>query len=56
MYRKSRKSNNSGTIRIELTQWQQAVTELDGRVFNGNNIIPKFYDTEDFERGIYTGK
>ncbi|KAM0524046.1 hypothetical protein ACHAPE_001301 [Trichoderma viride] len=34
----------------------RAVTELDGRVFNGNNIIPKFYDTEDFERGNYTAK
>ncbi|KAK1247357.1 hypothetical protein MKX07_002266 [Trichoderma sp. CBMAI-0711] len=31
----------------------RAVNELDGRVFNGNNIIPKFYDTERFERGIY---
>ncbi|KAL7901707.1 hypothetical protein HDV64DRAFT_241779 [Trichoderma sp. TUCIM 5745] len=34
----------------------RAVNELDGRVFNGNNIIPKFYDTEDFEKGIYTAK
>ncbi|KAL7939829.1 hypothetical protein V8C35DRAFT_275615 [Trichoderma chlorosporum] len=31
----------------------RAVNELDGRVFNGNNIIPKFYDTEKFEQGIY---
>ncbi|KAH0492329.1 hypothetical protein TgHK011_007287 [Trichoderma gracile] len=31
----------------------RAVNELDGRVFNGNNIIPKFYDTEKFEKGIY---
>ncbi|KAL7790010.1 hypothetical protein V8C37DRAFT_385109 [Trichoderma ceciliae] len=31
----------------------RAVNELDGRVFNGNSIIPKFYDTEKFERGIY---
>ncbi|PTB68675.1 hypothetical protein BBK36DRAFT_1191515 [Trichoderma citrinoviride] len=31
----------------------RAVNELDGRVFNGNNIIPKFYDTEQFEKGIY---
>ncbi|PTB40864.1 uncharacterized protein TrAFT101_006017 [Trichoderma asperellum] len=34
----------------------RAVNELDGRVFNGNTIIPKFYDTEDFERGIYVNK
>lgn len=39
---------------LGLTQWQkQAVNELDGRVFNGNSIIPKFYDTEKFEKGIY---
>ncbi|KAL7959878.1 hypothetical protein V8C34DRAFT_278336 [Trichoderma compactum] len=31
----------------------RAVNELDGRVFNGNTIIPKFYDTERFEQGIY---
>ncbi|KAL7809178.1 hypothetical protein V8C44DRAFT_334693 [Trichoderma aethiopicum] len=31
----------------------RAVNELDGRVFNGNTIIPKFYDTERFEKGIY---
>ncbi|UKZ75214.1 hypothetical protein TrVFT333_002889 [Trichoderma virens FT-333] len=31
----------------------RAVNELDGRVFNGNTIIPKFYDTERFEQGVY---
>ncbi|RBR24769.1 uncharacterized protein FIESC28_02430 [Fusarium coffeatum] len=31
----------------------RAVNELDGRVFNGNTIIPEFYDTEKFEQGIY---
>ncbi|KAK2062195.1 G-patch domain-containing protein [Colletotrichum caudatum] len=31
----------------------RAVNELDGRVFNGNTVVPKFYDTEKFERGIY---
>ncbi|KJZ76315.1 hypothetical protein HIM_04397 [Hirsutella minnesotensis 3608] len=31
----------------------RAVNELDGRVFNGNTITPKFYDAEKFERGIY---
>ncbi|GKT91207.1 G-patch domain-containing protein [Colletotrichum tofieldiae] len=29
----------------------RAVNELDGRVFNGNTVVPKFYDTEKFERG-----
>ncbi|KAF9880759.1 G-patch domain-containing protein [Colletotrichum karsti] len=31
----------------------RAVGELDGRIFNGNTVVPKFYDTEKFERGIY---
>ncbi|KAM5352518.1 hypothetical protein ACJ41O_005240 [Fusarium nematophilum] len=31
----------------------RAVNELDGRVFNGNTIMPKFYDTERFEKGLY---
>ncbi|GJC79700.1 DNA-damage-repair/toleration protein DRT111, chloroplastic [Colletotrichum liriopes] len=31
----------------------RAVNELDGRVFNGNTVVPKFYDTEKFERGVY---
>ncbi|TDZ15845.1 DNA-damage-repair/toleration protein [Colletotrichum orbiculare MAFF 240422] len=31
----------------------RAVNELDGRVFNGNVVVPKFYETEKFERGIY---
>lgn len=32
----------------------RAVNELEGRVFNGNTIVPKFYNTETFERGFYT--
>lgn len=31
----------------------RAVNELDGRVFNGNTIMPKFYDVEKFESGVY---
>ncbi|KAL0942811.1 g-patch DNA repair protein [Colletotrichum truncatum] len=31
----------------------RAVNELDGRIFNGNTVVPKFYDTEKFERGVY---
>lgn len=32
----------------------KAVNELDGRVFNGNTIVPRFFDTEKFEKGIYS--
>ncbi|KAG5985350.1 hypothetical protein E4U55_004574 [Claviceps digitariae] len=31
----------------------RAVNELDGRNFNGNNITPKFYDSELFDAGVY---
>ncbi|EWG40407.1 hypothetical protein FVEG_02810 [Fusarium verticillioides 7600] len=31
----------------------RAVNELDGRVFNGNTIVPEFFDTEKFEQGKY---
>ncbi|KAJ0285431.1 hypothetical protein Brms1b_004274 [Colletotrichum noveboracense] len=31
----------------------RAVNELDGRIFNGNTVTPKFYDTAKFEQGIY---
>ncbi|KAJ3463146.1 hypothetical protein MRS44_007932 [Fusarium solani] len=31
----------------------RAVNELDGRVFNGNAIVPKFFSTERFEKGLY---
>ncbi|KAI8725295.1 hypothetical protein NCS52_00100300 [Fusarium sp. LHS14.1] len=31
----------------------RAVNELDGRVFNGNTIVPKFFSTEKFEKGLY---
>ncbi|PHH80657.1 hypothetical protein CDD82_1585 [Ophiocordyceps australis] len=34
----------------------RAVNELDERIFNGNTIAPRFYDTETFERGVYTSK
>ncbi|UNI20783.1 hypothetical protein JDV02_006840 [Purpureocillium takamizusanense] len=34
----------------------RAVNELDGRIFNGNTIVPNFYDVEKFERGVYTAK
>jgi splicing factor 45 len=31
----------------------QAVNALEGRVFNGNTITARFYDTQKFEEGIY---
>jgi splicing factor 45 len=31
----------------------RAVNALEGRVFNGNTIIARFYETEKFENGIY---
>ncbi|KAG5951589.1 hypothetical protein E4U53_002724 [Claviceps sorghi] len=31
----------------------RAVNELDGRNFNGNNIAPRFYDSERFDAGVY---
>lgn len=38
------------------TSPSQAVNELDGRIFNGNTIVPTFYDVENFERGVYTAE
>ncbi|KAF4975356.1 hypothetical protein FZEAL_7840 [Fusarium zealandicum] len=32
----------------------RAVNELDGRVFNGNVILPTFYDSDKFEKGRYS--
>lgn len=31
----------------------RAVNALDGRIFNGNAIVPSFYDADRFEEGIY---
>ncbi|KAM0333356.1 hypothetical protein ACHAQA_002017 [Verticillium albo-atrum] len=31
----------------------RAVSELNGRIFNGNTVTAKFYDTEQFELGVY---
>ncbi|KAK0635911.1 hypothetical protein B0T17DRAFT_517640 [Bombardia bombarda] len=31
----------------------RAVNALQGRIFNGNAITAKFYDTEKFEKGVY---
>ncbi|KAJ5542140.1 hypothetical protein N7461_008143, partial [Penicillium sp. DV-2018c] len=32
----------------------RAVNALEGRVFNGNEIVARFYNPEKFEQGIYT--
>ncbi|KAK7744590.1 hypothetical protein SLS53_003476 [Cytospora paraplurivora] len=31
----------------------RAVNALEGRVFNGNTIAARFWDAEDFEKGVY---
>ncbi|KZF25677.1 hypothetical protein L228DRAFT_266135 [Xylona heveae TC161] len=32
----------------------RAVNDLEGRIFNGNTIAARFFNTEKFEKGIYT--
>jgi len=32
----------------------QAVNALEGRVFNGNTITARFFDTDKFEKGVYS--
>ncbi|ROV98822.1 hypothetical protein VPNG_08402 [Cytospora leucostoma] len=32
----------------------RAVNALEGRVFNGNTIAARFWDAEDFEKGVYS--
>ncbi|XHG00617.1 hypothetical protein AWENTII_004050 [Aspergillus wentii] len=34
----------------------RAVNALEGRIFNGNKITARFFDTEKFEQGIYEDK
>jgi splicing factor 45 len=31
-----------------------AVNALEGRIFNGNLVVPRFYDVDRFERGEYS--
>ncbi|KAK4138922.1 hypothetical protein BT67DRAFT_453426 [Trichocladium antarcticum] len=33
----------------------RAVNALEGRVFNGNAIVARFYDADKFEEGVYDG-
>jgi len=32
----------------------QAVNALEGRIFNGNTITARFFDTDKFEKGVYS--
>ncbi|MCJ1471111.1 hypothetical protein MMC07_009759, partial [Pseudocyphellaria aurata] len=32
----------------------RAVNALEGRIFNGNTITARFFDVDDFEKGVYT--
>ncbi|KAK4448273.1 hypothetical protein QBC34DRAFT_116751 [Podospora aff. communis PSN243] len=32
----------------------RAVNDLEGRIFNGNTIVPRFYDLDKFENGVYS--
>lgn len=36
-----------------ISNFGQAVNALEGRVFNGNAIVARFYDSELFEKGVY---
>jgi splicing factor 45 len=38
---------------VETVSALRAVNALDGRVFAGSNIEPRFYDVEQFEKGVY---
>ncbi|KAH6627156.1 hypothetical protein B0J18DRAFT_456231 [Chaetomium sp. MPI-SDFR-AT-0129] len=40
---------------VEAVSALRAVNALEGRVFNGNTIVARFYDEEKFEEGIYDG-
>jgi splicing factor 45 len=31
----------------------RAVSELNGRVFNGNAIVARFFDKDRFEQGVF---
>ena len=33
--------------------FHKAVNALEGRIFNGNAIVARFFDLEKFEKGIY---
>lgn len=38
---------------VDTVSALRAVNALDGRVFAGNTIEPRFYDAEAFEKGVY---
>ena len=41
-------------VNFALSNIAQAVNALEGRIFNGNTITAKFFDSEKFASGIYT--
>ncbi|KAM3504714.1 hypothetical protein MY11210_008256, partial [Beauveria gryllotalpidicola] len=47
-------SASSMVYLISNSNMVQAVSELQGRVFNGNTITPKYYNDDAFDRGVYT--
>ncbi|EED23736.1 G-patch DNA repair protein (Drt111), putative [Talaromyces stipitatus ATCC 10500] len=51
-----RQSNDRIPVFVKFTAQLsalRAVNALEGRMFNGNKITARFYDTEKFENGIY---
>ncbi|KFY39131.1 hypothetical protein V494_04104, partial [Pseudogymnoascus sp. VKM F-4513 (FW-928)] len=51
-----RREGGRGTVFVKFTSQLsglRAVNALEGRMFNGNTIRARFYDTEKFEEGIY---
>ncbi|GIJ82401.1 hypothetical protein Asppvi_000909 [Aspergillus pseudoviridinutans] len=52
----SRESGSPVPVFVKFTNQLsalRAVNALEGRVFNGNTITARFYDTQKFEEGIY---
>ncbi|KAI9811657.1 MAG: hypothetical protein M1827_005406 [Pycnora praestabilis] len=51
-----RSSSGSAPVFVKFTSQLsalRAVNALEGRIFNGNAIAAKFFETDKFERGIY---
>ncbi|KAK3904100.1 hypothetical protein C8A05DRAFT_42799 [Staphylotrichum tortipilum] len=40
---------------VEGVSALRAVNALEGRIFNGNAVVARFYDEERFEEGVYDG-
>ncbi|KAE8556431.1 hypothetical protein EYB25_001132 [Talaromyces marneffei] len=51
-----RESNEPVPVFVKFTAQLsalRAVNALEGRIFNGNKITARFYDTEKFDKGVY---